>query len=111
MVGELREVDFKEIEKFKREILNNQDYIGQDVGYLKKVYGSSVDPQKVLKEYLDGKIKFFTAWWFIKLNSSDWEPGRTFSHVIRKLKFLMLFLTFKEESVERIRELFKQIEI
>ena len=110
-VSELREVSMKEISKFKHIILNNQDFLAKDASFLQKTYGSSVDPQKVLKEYVDGKIQFYTAWWFIKLNHEDFVPGRTFSHILRKLKFIMLFLTFKEDSIQRIRELFKQIEI
>lgn len=111
MVNELREVDFKYIEAFKHKIINNQDYIGKDVGYLKNTYGSSIDPQKILKEYVGHNIEFYTAWWYIKFYKEEWVPGRTFTHVMRKLRFIMLFLTFKDESVDRIRELFKQIEI
>lgn len=110
-VEELREVDLKEVGKFKHIILNYQDFMAKDVRYLKEEFGSSIDPQKVLTAYINGKIQFYTAWWYIKLNHEDFKPGRTFSHILRKLKFVMLFLTFKQESVDRMKELFNQIEI
>ena len=110
-LGELREVDLKEVAKFKHIILNHQDFMAKDVAYLKETFGGGVEPQQVLKAYLDDKIQFYTAWWFIKLKHEDWKPGRTFGHVLRKLKFVMLFLTFKEESVKRMRELFDEIEL
>jgi hypothetical protein len=110
-VDELREVDMKEIAKFKHIIMNNQDFIAKDIAYLREKYGSSIDPQKTLKEFVDGQIQFYTAWWYVKLFHEEWNPGRTFSHILRKLRFLMLFLTFKEESVQRIQEQFKQVEI
>lgn len=111
MVSELREIDLKDITKFKHIIMNNQDFMAKDTAYLKETYGSSIDPQKVMKDFADGNIQFYTAWWYVKLQHEDWVPGRTFTHVLRKLRFVMLFLTFKEESVQRIRQLFDQIEL
>lgn len=110
-VEELREVEIKDVGSFKHKIMNYQDYIAKDVAYLKKEYGSALDPQKVLTEFLDNKIQFYTASWYIRVHADDWKPGRTFTHVMRKLKFVMLFLTFKEESVKTIKGLFSQIEI
>lgn len=110
-IEELREVEIKDVGSFKHKIINYQDYMAKDVAYLKNVYGSSLDPQKVLTEFLDNKIQFYTAHWFIKVYSQEWVPGRTFTHIMRKLKFVMLFLTFKEESVKTIRGLFSQIEL
>jgi hypothetical protein len=111
LLTELREVDLKEISKFKHKILNYMDYISRDVNNLKEKFGSSLDPQTVLKEYMNGNIEFFTAYWYVKLHNEEWNPGRTFTHVMRKLNFIMLFLTFRDEAVEKIRELFKQIEL
>ena len=110
-VEELREVEMKSVASFKHIIMNNQDYIAKDVSYLKNTYGNTIDPQKVLAEFLDGKIQFYTAHWYLRIFKDDWVPGRTFTHVMRKIRFVMLFLTFKEESVQTIKGLFSQIEI
>jgi len=110
-VNELREVDLKEVSKFKHKILNYMDYISRDVKNLKEKYGGSISHQEILKEYVDGNIEFFTAYWFVKLSNKDWKPGRTFAHIMRKLNFIMLFLTFKDEAVNKIRELFEEIDL
>ena len=110
-VGELREIDLKDVSSFKHIILNYHDFISKDVSYLRETYGSSIDQHTILNEFMEGKIKFYTAWWYVKFNEEDFKIGRVYAHVIRKLRFLMLFLTFREDSIENIRELFKQIEI
>lgn len=109
-VSELREIEIKDVKLFKHKILNYQDYMIKDVKHLKNNFGSSIDPQKVLTEFLNNKIEFYTAYWYLKVCKEEWVPGRTFSHIMRKLKFVMLFLTFKDESVKTIKQLFNQIE-
>jgi len=111
LLGELREVDIKDVAQFKHKIINNYDYISKDTQFLKEKYGSSITEQIILKEFIDNNIQFFTAYWFVKLSKGDWVPGRTFTHVMRKLNFIMLFLTFKEDAVDKIRGLFDQFEI
>lgn len=110
-LSELREIDMKEVAKFKHKILNYEDYLKKDIRYLLEQFGSSITPEIVLKELMKDNIQFFTAYWYLYFDKSGFTAGRTFSHVMRKIKFLMLFLTFKEESVQNIKVLFEQIEL
>ncbi len=111
MLAELRELELKEITMFKHIILNYQEFIGADVKFFREKYGSNITQQIVLKEFMDGNIKFYTAWFFRKYDNDQADLGRTFGHVLRKLKFMMLFLTFKGESIIRINSLLTQIEL
>ena len=109
MVSELRDLDLKEVALFKHRIMSYEKYIAQDVNFLRETYGKPT-PEQVLKEYADKKIQFYTAWWFIKFYDKEWKPNRTQTHMLRKLKFIHLFLSFKEESVAKIKQTLQKVE-
>jgi len=111
LLDELRELDLKEIARFKHLIMNYRDYISKDVSYLKETYGSSITPETVLQECVKNNIQFYTAHWFLKLYKKEYSLNRVLKHVKRKIDFVMLFLTFKEESIKTIKTLFNQIEL
>lgn len=115
MVTELREVNDKEVQDMKYKIMNYQDYIGKDIMFLKTTFGANVNYQQVFRSFLDGQIQFYTVWFFIlfnpDINLETIRASRTLSHVLRKLEFVMLFLTFKDESVSRIKSLFDGLEM
>ena len=111
LVTELRAFDIKKVAKFKHLIVYYADYMRKDVSYLKEAYGSGINTQNVLSAFVNKDIEFYTAWWFIKLNDEDFKPNRTYTHLLNRLKFIMLFLTFKEESIQNIKTLFNQFEL
>jgi hypothetical protein len=109
MIAELRELDIKDIALFKHKIFSYDEYINKDINYLKEKYGKPT-PNEILNEFVDGKIQFYTAWWFIHFYKGDWKPNRTQEHILRKLRFIHLFLSFKEESVVKIKHMLQDIE-
>lgn len=115
LVTELREVNQKDVIEFKNRILNYNDYLGKDIKFLRDNYGGNLGYQQVFREFLDKKIQFYTVWFYImfhpEINRDEIRKSRTLSHVLRKLEFIMLFLTFKDESVKRVENLFKELEI
>ncbi len=114
MVTELHEVDVKDIYEFKHKIINYNDYLGKDIGFLKDTYGNATY-QQVFRSLIDKKIEFYTAWFYVlfnpDINRDTIRKSRSLTHVLRKLEFLMKFLTFRTESVERIKVLFKELEL
>ena len=110
MLEFLRAVNLKEISAFKHKIVNYIDYMKKDVSYLRENYGKPT-PHEVLKEFANGNIEFYTAWWFLKLFKDDISYNRVELHIMRRLKFINLFLTFKESSIEKIQNLLEEIEL
>ena len=115
MVSELKEVNMKDISKFKHDIMYYKYFIKQDISYLIKNYGGAISSQNVITEYNKGNIKFYTLWFFFKLNPNEdiekLKESRVFSHIYRKLNFIMLFLTFSEEAINEISTIFNQMEL
>lgn len=114
LVTELYEVTTEEVQDFKYRILNYDSYIGKDIRHMNETYGASITYQQVFREFLDGNYQFYSVWFFImfnpKINRDEIRKSRALSHVLRKLEFIMLFLTFKQESVQRIKILFDGLE-
>jgi len=115
MVGELREIDLKEITKFKSTILNYNDYIQKDIKYIISEYGGNVTYQNLVRDFLDKKIQFYTLWFFIlfspDIDINILKESRVFRHIYKKLTFIMLFLTFKKESIDNLNRIFNQIKL
>ena len=115
MVLELKEIDMKEVSAFKHEIMHYNDLIKLDINYLIKNFGGVLTGDKMLREYLSNNIKFYTLWFYYLINPNEdiekLKNSRVFSHVYRKLKYIMMFLTFSEESVNEIELLFTKMEL
>ena len=114
MITELYEIDEKEVLDFKYKILNYNDYLGKDIRFLKENFGNATY-QQVFRSLIDKKIEFYTAWFYIlfnpDINRETIRKSRSLGHILRKLEFLMKFLTFRTESVQRIEVLFKELEL
>jgi len=114
MITELHEVDQKLVNDFKYKILNYNDYMGRDIKFLKEEYGNATY-QQVFRSLVDKKVEFFTVWFFImfnpNINRDTIRKSRSLAHLLRKIESLMKFLTFRQESVERIGVLFKELEL
>lgn len=115
LVEELREVDEKAVFKFKDGIINYRQYIRKDAEHIRSNYGANVTAQDILREFTQKNINFYTVHFFLlfhpETNREELKKSRVFGHVIRKLDFIMKFLTFKDESVEYVKTIFKEIEL
>lgn len=115
MINELKDIEMKDIATFKHDIMHYQTFIKKDIAYLVQNYGGIITSDKILREYLSGKIKFYTLWFYYQLNPNEdiekLKDSRVFSHVYRKLKFIMMFLTFSQDAVNDIQIIFNQMEL
>lgn len=113
-VSEIANADMKEAMKFKQDILQYDNNIKRDVKYLREKYMDDLNVQNVFNEFNSRKIKFYSAWFYLNFCGEDIEAlskSRVMGHVIRKLKFIMLYVTFKEESVNKIKTLMDILEL
>jgi len=110
MIRKLSDINFNEIKKFKVQLQNYEINIQKDINYLRQ-YKDQLTPERILKEFYLKHIKFYTAWFYLKFNSTTFEKSRIFKHIIRKLKFIMLYLSFNEKSVQKIKSLFEVLEL
>ncbi len=115
LIEELREVDMKEVFEFKNSILYYRDYIIKDVDYISKTYGANVTVQNLLQELSNKNIYFYTMHFFIifhpEIDINVLRKSRVFGHILRKLNFIMKFLTFKDESVSYVKTVFNKINL
>ncbi|MCK5537937.1 MAG: hypothetical protein KAI79_14010 [Bacteroidales bacterium] len=115
LVTELKELDIKEIASFRFKINNYHDLMKADIIYLTKELGGTLNSNKMINEYISGNIQFYTLWFYFMFNPKEdietLKSSRVFSHVYRKLKFIMMFLTFSQEAVNDIQILFNEMEI
>lgn len=103
----LKDIDFnKDVMAFKDSVKNYKHYIVTDVNYIRENYGSG-SKEILFSEYNNNKIHFYTLWFYLKYNNIN-----TFGYIeqiqINKLKILFLYLTFSEQSLSYIQELFKE---
>jgi len=113
-VSEIANADMKEAMKFKQDILQYDNNIKRDVKYLQDKYMDELTVQKVFREFNAKKIKFYTAWFYLNFCGEDIEAlskSRIIGHTIRKLRFVMLYVTFKDESVNKIKSLMDILEL
>ncbi len=115
MILELKELNLKEITTFKHDIMNYQDLMKVDIHYLIKNFGGVITGDQMLREYTSGNIKFYTLWFYYLINPNEdiekLKASSVFSHIYRKLKFIMMFLTFSQEAINDIKILFDKMEL
>lgn len=100
------EIDQK-VKKFKDIIINYKIYITQDVNMIIEEYGEKPTFDVMFKLYTDKKIKFYTLWWYLKYSGADIDSicnMRIKGNIIKRIKQMNLFLTFKESNLEQIKK-------
>jgi len=109
MVDELRNLDFDEVIDFKRKIMNYEHYIKRDVKLIKEK--GYVTKEDIINMYIKKEIMFYTLYFYLKFTNQfeSLKNSRVYKVIYKKLKFIMLFITFKKESVEKIKKLISEI--
>ena len=114
LVENLREVDLKEVTLFKNSVLQYRENLVRDVDFIREAYGAGVTVQQLLNELSKRKNRFYTMHFFIlfhpEIDIKVLKKSRVFGHIIRKLRFTMKFFTFRDESVDYVKSVFKKIE-
>lgn len=103
LVQKMAEVSKQEIHSFRDSIMNYNVYLSEDIKYLKSKY-LSPSVEEIALEYTSSKIKFYTYYFYImKLNKiEDLKKSRVHSILWNRVLGLMLFVQFKQESVDKI---------
>ena len=109
MVDELKNLDFDEVVEFKRKIMNYERYIKRDVNLLKEK--GFVTKNEVINMFVKKEIMFYTLYFYLKFTNQfeSLKSSRVHKVIYKKLKFIMLFITFKDESVKKIKNLIESI--
>ena len=111
MVQLLHEMKEKTVSEFKTEILNYNQHMARDVDYLIGKYGGKLTVDEIFNEFQQHDIKFYTLWFYLKTINADEESilkTRAKSATFRRIKTLMLYLTFKQENVKKLEKLIKE---
>lgn len=98
----------EKVKRFKDIIMNYKSYITQDVNMIIETYGEKPSFDDMFKLYTDKKIKFYTLWWYLKFTDADIDSicsMRVKGNIIKRIKQMSLFLTFKESNLVKIKEM------
>lgn len=98
----------KKVKYFKDIIMNYKTYITDDVNKIYEMFGEKPTFDAMFKLYTDKEIKFYTLWWFLKYSDTNIDDIcnlRVKGTIIKRIKQMNLFLTFKESNLENIKKL------
>jgi len=104
----LKDIEQKEIFNFKNEILQYNLFLKQDLEYLVNV--GNLNLNSVIKEYKLNNIKWYTLYFYILAEGKMLdilEKTRVSSYLARKIKKLLLYVTFSDKSITKVRTLIK----
>jgi hypothetical protein len=97
----------KKVKYFKDIIINYKSYINEDVEKINVMFGEKPTFNQMFQLYSEKKIKFYTLWWFLKYSGEDIDSickMRIKGSIIKRIKQMNLFLTFKESNLEVIKK-------
>lgn len=104
----LRDIDFvKDVLKFKDTLINYKLYLSRDIDHIRENFGSG-SKDILFNEYTKNKINFYTLWFYIKYSGVDYEYSNIQTIHINKIKVMLLYVTFSEQSLNHIKELFNE---
>ena len=112
IISKLQDIEFNEVEVFYNNILNYSHNIQIDVNYLISKYGKP-SGQQVLQEYISKNINFYTCWWYLKFSNEleKYQNSNIYKNILFKIQFLLLYIKFKESSLEKIKTILVQSDI
>ena len=114
MLDYLRNIDYNNIIKFKNDIINYQINLQQDITFLREKYCNPT-LKDILQELKDNKIKFYTFYFYIRVKEINIDTiidnSRVLGSFVQRIKQLLLFITFKEEAINKIVVLFEESNI
>jgi hypothetical protein len=97
----------KKVKYFKDIIMNYKSYIIEDVEKIIIKFGEKPTFENMFKLYIDKEIKFYTLWWFLVYSGEDIDSIcklRIKGTIIKRIKQMNLFLTFKESNLVIIKK-------
>lgn len=106
----LRDIDNDKVYKFKNEILNYRKFLIEDIQRIKIEEGSNPGLDYMISEYRSNKIKWYTFYFYVIVSNTNQEQllrSRLNGFLLKKIKRLLLYVTFSEKSMLMVRELMK----
>jgi len=103
-IGYLTDLNMKDVYSFKDHIINYRRYLKKDLEYL---YNEDVDFDKIKKLYRDKKIMWYTYYFYVISSDISEEQilkSRIDGQLYSKIKKLILYVTFSEKSILKVRE-------
>jgi hypothetical protein len=108
--SELKDLDEKEVMKFKNEIIHYRKFLMEDIKMLQIQEGNSPSFEVIKKMYRKNEIKWFTFYFYIIVKGIDigeLEKSRIDGFLFRNIKKLLLYITFSQKSMMEIKALMK----
>ena len=108
LIDIMRNIDFvADVLKFKDSLINYRLYLNNDINYIREVYGAG-NVSILFNDYMKNKINFYTLWFYIKYSNYNIEFTNIQKIHINKIKVMLLYVTFSEQSLKYINTLFEQ---
>jgi len=104
----LADVEDKEVFAFKNEIINYRKFLIEDINRIKVEEGNNPGLDYMIDEYRRNKIKWYTFYFYLIVSGTDLEKlskSRLNGYLLKKIKKLLLYVTFSEKSMLMVREL------
>jgi hypothetical protein len=111
MYAALSDVEEREVLTFKNEIIYYRKFLQEDINYIKINEGNSVNIDTITELYRNNKIKWFTFYFYVIVSGTDQaklERSRINGYLLRKIKKLLLYVTFSEKSMMEIKQIMKE---
>lgn len=112
ILNKLHTVEYKDVEVFYNNIVNYTISLKKDIEYLSQKFGSPTLHQ-VVQSYVGKNIEFYTFWWYLKYtdNLETIKKSNIYGGLIYKIQFLLLYIKFKESSLQNIKTVLLQSDI
>ncbi|MHB8097972.1 MAG: hypothetical protein ACYDD5_00070 [Sulfuricurvum sp.] len=104
----LSNLEDKEALGFKNKIISYRKYLIDDIEKIKIEQGTNVSLDYMITEYRNNNINWYTFYFYLIASGQsidDLEKSRLNGYLLKKIKKLLLYVTFSEKSILLIREL------
>jgi len=103
--------DIKIIIEFKNRIINYKLSIAKDISLILDRYNGKTPFENIIKMYRRKEINWFTMYYYGLYNDINFEgirKSRRYKGLISKIEKLMLYISFRDSTLECIKDSFKK---
>lgn len=105
LLSEIEEID---IMRFKNEIIHYRKFLIEDLERIRIEESNNVSLEYMIQEYRNSKIKWYTFYFFLVVSGVDIskiERSRINGHLLKKIRKLLLYVTFSEKSMLEVKSI------
>ena len=110
-IEHLRDLNKDNVFRFKNEILNYRKFLQEDIERL-KISSEHINQEYMTSQYRNSKIMWYTYYFYMINSGADiesLEKSRINGYLVKKIKNLLLYITFSEKSHTLIRDLLTDV--